>query len=281
MSTARDDASEAATGLPDIVPEILRLREGGESLVVVTLVRAEGLPTYPGARMVVSGSGERAGSLHPALDAPLVEEANRVLREKRSRLRSYRRGETGLEDVGVRGGDVDVYFEVLARRPSLVVVGAGHIAQPLAAVAKLLEFEVTVVDDRPEYASRERFPQADHVLLGPYRERLAALPLHSDSYLVLVTRGHVHDAAALEEVLDSEAAYIGMIGSKRRVRAVLESMARAGRDRERLIRVHAPVGIDIGADTPAEIAIAIMAEIINLRRGGHAPSLSLGERLNV
>ncbi|MGH2448788.1 MAG: XdhC family protein, partial [Chloroflexota bacterium] len=130
-------------------------------------------------------------------------------------------------------------------------------------------------------ASAERFPSADQILLGPYRETIAGIETDSDSYIVLVTRGHVHDQACLEHALGTAAAYIGMIGSRRRVRTVMSHLRDAGYPAERLEAVHAPVGLDIGAQTPAEIALAVMAEIVNVRRGGKATSLMLGERLRV
>jgi xanthine dehydrogenase accessory factor len=233
------------------------------------------------ARLFVGEKGEVEGTIHPDLDPLLIEDARLSLHEKRSRVRSYRFTEGGAEYVGIQGGEADVFFEVLARPPKLVVVGAGHIALPLARMAKLLDFEVTVLDDRPEYANRERFPDADQILVGPYRQKLAGVPLDSDTYIVLVTRGHVHDQACLEQVLDSPAAYIGMIGSKRRVRTVMQHARESGHEVEKLQRVYAPIGLDIHAKTPAEIALAIMAEIVNVRRRGRAPSLALQERLRV
>jgi xanthine dehydrogenase accessory factor len=269
-------------GFRDLLPEALAAQERGEGAVIVTVVaalRAEG--PAPGSRLLVSERGEVHGRILQELDPVLRDDALTSLEEGRSRVRSYRLVGDTVEAVGLEGGDVDLFFEVLARPPRLIIVGAGHIAVPLARMARLLDFEVSVLDDRPEYAQAERFPDADRILVGPYAETLAQLPVNRDTYVVLVTRGHVHDQACLELIIDSDAAYIGMIGSKRRVRTVLERARDRGHDAKKLQRVFAPIGLDISAETPAEIAVAIMAEIVNVRRRGRAPSLARGDRLRV
>lgn len=176
-------------------------------------------------------------------------------------------------------GYAKVFIEVQVQPPHLIVVGAGHIAVPLAQIGSINDFEVTVLDDRPQYAHVSRFPTADRVIAGPFREELrtlrAAGKLDHHTYIVLVTRGHQYDVDCLLEVLDDPLAYIGMIGSQRRVRAVFELLEREQRiPPEKFDRVYAPVGIDIGARTPAEIAVCIMAEIINVMRSGPAQPLS-------
>lgn len=251
-------------------------------LVVVTVVANRSpYPVVTSSRMAVFADGEVRGSLHPDLNAVFAARAISCLEERKSQLRSFNTQVDPIAEVGVAGGDFEVFFEVLPPAPVLVIVGAGHIAVPLARLAALAEFRVVIVDDRPEYASPDRFPDASTLLVGPYRSTLAQVPIDPDTFIVLVTRGHVHDRACLEQVLNSPAAYIGMIGSRRRVRTVMQHAAENGSDPNLLRRVFAPIGLDIGAQTPAEIAIAIMGEIINLRRGGNARSLAIGERLDV
>jgi xanthine dehydrogenase accessory factor len=248
----------------------------GVGAVIATVIATSGASgAAVGDRMVVYGDRSSAGTIDERLDTLLVDRAARSLEDRQSRTRSYALSDGDAGDVGVEGGELDVFFEVLARPPRIVIVGAGHIAAPLAAIAKLLDFDVSVLDDRPEYANRERFPSADHILVGPYRETVASLLADRDTYIVLVTRGHVHDLACLEEVITSPAAYIGMIGSKRRVRTVLERARAHGVDPDRLRPLHAPIGLDIGSQSPAEIAVAIAAEIISVRRGRMAKSLSV------
>jgi xanthine dehydrogenase accessory factor len=245
----------------------LAAKERGKAAVIVTVVDARrNLQARPGNRMVVYEGGTAKGSIEPLLDGLLLSQALKSLEERRSATRSYALEGAHPRDVGVRGGEIDVFFEVMATPPTLVVVGAGHIAVPLVAIAKILDFFVTVIDDRPEYANEERFPLADSILIGPYRETVASLSVDLDTFVVLVTRGHVHDLACLEEVISSPAAYIGMIGSKRRVRTVIDHAREKGFDPAQLQRLHAPIGLDIGAQSPAEIAVAIAAEMIGVLR---------------
>lgn len=266
------------TRLRGLLPVLL---QSGGRVVAAVIANRTSLPVPPGSRLMVCEDGSTAGSVHHVLDPFLAAAAQEHLSRRDSQLVSYRLTGTGLESVGRQGGDLDVFFEVLARPPRLIVVGAGHIALPLSRIAKLLDFHVTIVDDRPELASRERFPDADEIVIGEYRPTVSGLTIDRDTWVVLVTRGHVHDQACLEEVLPTDAAYIGMIGSKRRVRTVLAHAAENGADPDRLRRVHAPIGLDIKALTPAEIAVAIMAEIVSVRRGGDGRSLALGDRLRV
>jgi xanthine dehydrogenase accessory factor len=176
-------------------------------------------------------------------------------------------------------GEVKAFVEVQVQPPHLIIVGAGHIAVPLASIASTCDFSVTVLDDRPQYAHPARFPTAQQVIAGSFREELAALRnkvgFDKHTYIVLVTRGHQHDVDCLVEVLDDPLAYIGMIGSQRRIRAVFDLLEQEqGIPSEKFDRVYAPIGLDIGARTPAEIAVCIMAEIINVMRNGPAVSMS-------
>jgi xanthine dehydrogenase accessory factor len=164
-----------------------------------------------------------------------------------------------------------------APTPTLLIAGGGHVGQAIAALAHTLDFRVTVIDDRADIVSAERFPHATR-LAGSIERTLAGQPLDPHTFVVIVTRGHRNDAAALSAVIRSDAAYIGMIGSNRKVRTILEGLLRDGVGRERLYRVHAPVGLEIGAITPGEIAVSVCAELIAARRG---QSESLGRTLKI
>jgi xanthine dehydrogenase accessory factor len=188
-------------------------------------------------------------------------------------------GELGRRALG---GDPDVpaglhalpcgqaYLEVHRPAPELVIVGAGHVAQPLAEAGALLGMEVTVLDGRPDFATRERFPRAARVLRVDLMDPFASVRIHAGSHVVLVTRGHRYDFEALRRLLgaEPEPAYLGMIGSRRRVRATFTKLLEEGVDSVRLGRVRAPLGLDIRAQTPAEIAVAVAAEMVLVRRGG-------------
>jgi xanthine dehydrogenase accessory factor len=186
--------------------------------------------------------------------------------------------EAGVERPGCRllAGGIELYVERWAAPPELVIVGAGHIARPLCAAGRLLDFRVTVVDDRPDFATRERFPEADRVVVAETGDMLAGVHVGSRTHLVLVTRGHRHDYDCLKALAARAAtpAYVGMIGSRRRVRAAFEQLAAEGVEAWWLERIHAPLGLDIGAETPAEIAIAVAAEIVLVARGGTGRPLS-------
>lgn len=170
----------------------------------------------------------------------------------------------------IPGAGIELYVERMMPPPDLVIVGAGHIAQPLSHLGRLLDYRVTVVDDRPDFARRERFPDADRVVVVDFDDPFAGIPIGPRTFVVLVTRGHRYDydcARALARV-GAEPAYLGMIGSRRRIRAAFEQLAGEGFSVEWLERVHAPLGLDVGAETPAEIAVAIAAEMILAARGG-------------
>lgn len=203
------------------------------------------------------------------LEAQVVESAREAIASRRHHLAR----------LAVSNGHVEVFIEVQQRPLDLIIVGAGHIAQPLCQIGAMCDFRVTVIDDRPQYARRDRFPQAAEVIAAPMaetlREWLGQGRLGPDTYVVLVTRGHQHDIDCLLEILDAPLAYIGMIGSRRRVTAVFQLLSEEkGIPAAKFDRVHAPIGLDIGAHTPAEIAVSIMAEIIKVRRGGTGISLS-------
>ncbi len=245
---------------PHVLLEAIRNRE---PVALATVVSG---PTA-GRQAVVWSDRPPLGSLGLAgLEAQVIADAQAVLRGRQHKLLRYRTA----DEVPVA-----VFVEVQRRAPELLIVGAGHIAVPLAQIAALCDFVVTVLDDRPSFAHPSRFPTARRVLAAPLRQTVRDLPMDADTFIVLVTRGHSHDVECLLEVLDRPVAYIGMIGSQRRVDAVFELLAsEQGIDPATFDRVYAPIGLDIGARTPAEIAVCIMAEIINVYRGGPAVSLS-------
>jgi xanthine dehydrogenase accessory factor len=209
------------------------------------------------------------------LESRVIAEAQDVLRGRQHRLLRYA-GTRGQEsEIGSTEQPFSVFVEVQRRAPELLIVGAGHIAMPLAQIAGMCDFSVTVLDDRPSFANQARFPTAQQVIAAPLRETVRDLPMDADTFIVLVTRGHSQDVECLLEVLDRPVAYIGMIGSQRRVDAVFELLeTEMGIDPAKFDPVFAPIGIAIGARTPAEIAVCITAEMINVLRGGPAVSIS-------
>jgi xanthine dehydrogenase accessory factor len=181
------------------------------------------------------------------------------------------RGVTVPMTVTDEAGKQSIFEPAFGPTPTLVIAGAGHVGAALAAVARQTDFAVTVIDDRPDLLAAERFAGCTCMTAatagGGIEGELSRLTLDDQSYVVIVTRGHRNDAAALRAVVNSEARYVGLIGSKRKVLTIFEDLLRQGVSRERLARVHAPIGLDVGAVTPGEIAVSIAAELVAVRRG--------------
>lgn len=171
-----------------------------------------------------------------------------------------------------------IFLDVQPGLQTLLIVGAGHIAQPLCEMGNLLGFRTVVVDDRRAFANRERFPGATDIEVGPFVETLERMNVNDQTFAVVVTRGHNWDEASVRALLSRKPAYLGMIGSKRRSRATLERLASQGYGEEELARIHTPMGLDLSAETPAEIAVAIAAEIVRIRRNGPVQSISLAAK---
>lgn len=172
-----------------------------------------------------------------------------------------------------------VFVDPISGAQRLIIVGAGHIAQPLATLGSMLGFHVTVIDDRASFANRERFPTADQIIVKPFAAAIGSLKLDRHCYLISVTRGHAFDEEAVREALKQPGCFIGMIGSRRRVKATLARIEESGVDAKLLDEVHAPLGVDIAAETPEEIAISIIAEIIRQRRSGVRDDFNLGAKV--
>ena len=262
-----------------IAQEVVRAARGGPAVAVATVIRAPAA-TEPaiGAKLLVRAGGPRLGSLGGrALEEAVAADCHAAMaRLPRSQVESlfYAADGTRLRRVEAGAGEFEVMIEVTERPATLLIIGAGHVGQSIATIAAHAGFSVTVLDDREAFANEERFPMADRVVCGDLVEELRNIALDSATYVVLVSRGHKQDELGLREVVTSDAAYVGMIGSLRRVGTVLTHMAREGVVSEALERVHTPIGLDIGAETPEEIAVSIVAELIAVRRGGTGGKLS-------
>jgi xanthine dehydrogenase accessory factor len=233
--------------------------------VLATITAAQGSsPRGIGAKMLILADGTTVETVGGGvLERQVVTDALACLASGASRSETYQlrqEGEHALD--ALCGGEATVFLEVHAPDRTLIIVGAGHVGQRLCAIAKLLDYVVVVLDPRQEMVSRERFPQADQLICGDPARTAELCSLGEGSHIVIVTHSHQHDAAALRAVVDSPAAYVGMIGSANKVRAIFAQLADDGVEPELLARVHSPIGLDIGAETPAELALCIMAEIV-------------------
>ncbi len=266
MSAANSRGVSAAQA----VSRALAALQGGQALALVTVVNGPSPDALGGRLLVTSGTVEGTLGFQE-----LDERAVRLARE------SLASRDRGLRRIELEEAAWEVYIEPQHAPPELVIVGAGHIAQPLCSIGAMLGFRVTVMDDRSEYANRARFAEADRVLVVDFDDPFREVPIGPETYLVLVTRAHKYDYDCIRQLLKMEArpAYLGMIGSRRRVRAAFEALVAEGVDPGRLENVRAPVGLDIGAETPEEIAVSIAAEIISYRRGAGGTPLTEQERV--
>jgi xanthine dehydrogenase accessory factor len=249
-----------------------RYLDEGKPLVVATVVTASGsTPRKPGTKMIVHEDGSIDFTLGGGpFEALVIEDAREALRAGACALKAYRFLPVGENATGMTcGGDVEVFLDVHRRAPRVVVFGGGHVALPLAALAKTCGFRVAVIDDREEFASRERFPSADDVVHADGGYVRCDFPLEEDDYVVVVTRCHQTDDVCLRHVLDDdrEPAYVGVVASRRKAKVLLAKLRQDGYPAERLRAVRSPVGLDIGAESTEEIAVSILGQIIAERSG--------------
>ena len=253
---------------PDLFEELSRRRRRGERLVLATVIRVAGsTPRDVGARMLLLADGTIRGTVGGGVrEADVITAARELLARGGARLLAidFNQGLRGGEGP-VCGGTMEVFMERIDPARRAIIAGAGHVAFFLHRALALLEFRSVVVDPRPEWASEERFPGAT-LVHEPFPEGIASLGIGAPDAVVLVTPGHQHDRESLRRALATPAGYVGMIGSKTKVATVFQTLREEGIGDEQLARVHAPIGLAIGAETPAEIAIAIAAEIVAVFR---------------
>jgi xanthine dehydrogenase accessory factor len=252
--------------MADIYEEILKIKNKGECAALATVISTDGsTPREQGAKILIRQDGSIEGTVGGGLMEKMVrEEAVNVIENGIPKMVHF--DLTGKEKGGmICGGVAAVYIEAIVPKSAIFILGAGHIGFYLARIAKMADFRVVVGDNRPEYANRERFPEADEILAEDYDKIFTKLTVNSSAFIVIVTHGHTHDQAVLEWALTTRARYIGMIGSRKKTRQVLDNLISKGFSEEDIDkRVHSPIGLDIKAETPAEIAISIMAEIIQV-----------------
>lgn len=266
--------SQIADSTDRIYQEILRLRSEGEVAALATVIRTSG--STPGKnlfRMLVYSDEATLGSVGGgAFEAKVISEALDVVKTRAPKIFKFRLnecGETLSDDQPICGGEMEVLIEPIEPKPTIYIMGAGHVGQALAGIGTIVGFRTVVIDDRNRFANRKRFENADEVLVLNFESAALAdkVQPNRSSYIVIVTRGHQHDKTVLKAFIRSDAAYIGMIGSRKKVKTVFQSLVEEGVEQQLLGRVYAPIGIDIGAQTASEIAVSIMAEIIAIAKG--------------
>jgi xanthine dehydrogenase accessory factor len=253
----------------DIYEEIVKLRKEGRRGAVATIVNVRGsIPAFETAKMLVRDDGSIAGTIGGGcVEAEVWQAAREVMESEKPRSLTFNLNQDPKYDTGlVCGGTLDIFIEPVLPPALLYIFGAGHVAVNLYKTATNAGFEVTVIDDRAAYANRERFPEAQEVIAEDFDQAMTRLTPSESAYIVIVTRGHRDDMRVLRWAVQTHARYIGMIGSRRKTIAIFRELSKEGIPAERFERVHAPVGLDIGAITPEEIAVAITAELIAIRR---------------
>jgi xanthine dehydrogenase accessory factor len=251
----------------DIYREIVRLADAGEDAAVATVIMVSGsTPREEGAKMLVYGNGRTLGTVGGGnIEKTVIQEAIETIKTGQPRKLEYKlnpQGELGM----ICGGDTEVFIEPVKAAPRLFIFGAGHIGVPLAKMAAMTDFKVVVVDDRPDFATQARFPDAEEVIISDFGESFEKVKVSPSSFIVIVTHGHMGDEMVLDGALRTPAKYIGMIGSRTKNQAVYGHLLAKGFTQADLDRVHAPIGLHIHAQTPEEIAVSILGEMIQVRR---------------
>jgi xanthine dehydrogenase accessory factor len=264
----------------DVFDELVRLRALGQKCALATIVEVRGsIPSYESAKLLVREDGSMLGTIGGGcVEAEVWNAAREVLDTEKPRRLKFSLGQDAAYDNGlICGGQLDVFVEPVLPVPTAFIFGAGHISKSLATVVTLAGFRAVVIDNRESFANRDRFPDAAEVHAAEYEEIFPQLAVHETSYVIVVTRGHRDDMRVLRLAIGSPARYIAMIGSRRKVLNVVRELEKEGIARPDLERIYAPMGLDLGAISPEEIAISVAAEMIAVRRNpaGRWRSLSM------
>jgi xanthine dehydrogenase accessory factor len=268
----------------DLYRRMAALMEQGTPFTLATIVESLGsTPRKVGAKMLVLPDGSIAGTVGGGkVELQVIADAREALERGASRTVKYELRQEGEFALGMAcGGETVVFLEVHRPQERLLIIGAGHIGQRLTPMAKLLDFHVTVLDSREEFVTPERLPQADSLVVGHPARTSELVAIDDSTHVVIVTHGHLHDKDALRAVVGSPARFVGMIGSRRKVKTVLSELEEEGVPAESLVRVKAPIGLDLGGQTPGEISVSILAQIVAEQhgRGAAPPALSIAETM--
>jgi xanthine dehydrogenase accessory factor len=241
-----------------IYQEAAKIRQKGGSAILATLISVDGAFTKEkGSKVLMKASGEKVGFLWGGVDLEkkILEDGEVLLKEKKPKVMVF----------SSENRKMDILLEPIFSEPTVYIFGGGHVSEQLAPLAKKVHFKVVVIDDREMFANRTRFPEADEVIVSEFEECFNQLHIDETSYIVIVTRGHLYDGFVLKQAVKTKTRYIGMIGSKKKIRTLYQNLMEEGISKDTLARVYAPIGIDINSETPEEIAVSIVAELIKVR----------------
>ena len=260
----------------------MRLRKIGQKCAVATIVQVNGsIPSYESAKMLVREDGSMVGTIGGGcVEAEVWNAAREVIHTEKPRHLTFSLGQDAAYDNGlICGGQLNIFVEPVTPQPCAFIFGGGHVSKSISKIASMAGFATVIVDDREAFSNAERFPEADTTYAAPYEEVFGKLNVTSSSYLVIVTRGHRDDMRVLRWAVKTEARYIAMIGSRRKTISVVKELEKEGLARELFQKVFAPMGLEIGAETPEEIAISVVAEMIAVRRAPEADWRALSKSI--
>ena len=264
-----------------LLEALLAAQNSNEPVVLAVVIRAQGsVPRHAGAKMLVHADGRTRGTIGGGeMESRVVAAALEALRDGQPRVVPYSLVDPQRGDPGVCGGSVEIYVEPYNTPNTLLVMGCGHVGRALATLGHWLGFRVVAWDDRPELATRENVPDADVWLSGAPANLLDAVAIDARTYLALVTRNVMVDRQLIPLLLDTPAAFIGVMGSRRRWEETRRLLLADGRAADKLARVVSPIGLEINAESPNEIAVSIMAQVIMAQRGGDGQSIDTNKRI--
>jgi len=253
----------------DLYDEIVRLRKLGQKCAVATIVQVNGsIPSFESAKILVREDGSFMGTVGGGcVEAEVWNAAREVLETEKPRHLSFSLGQDAAYDEGlICGGQLNIFVEPVIPQPRAFIFGGGHVSKGISKIATLAGFSTSIIDNREAFANAERFPEAEATYAEEYEDVFPKLPVNSSSYIIIVTRGHRDDMRVLRWAVNTPAKYIAMIGSKRKTISVVHELEKEGIPREAFEKVFAPMGLEIGAEMPEEIAISVVAEMIAVRR---------------
>jgi len=253
----------------DLYDEIVRLRKLGQKCAIATIVQVNGsIPSFESAKILVREDGSFLGTVGGGcVEAEVWNAAREVIETEKPRHLSFSLGQDAAYDEGlICGGQLNIFVEPVIPQPRAFIFGGGHVSKGISKIATLAGFSTSIIDNREAFANAERFPEAEATYAEEYEDVFPKLAVNSSSYIIIVTRGHRDDMRVLRWAVNTPAKYIAMIGSKRKTISVVHELEKEGVPREAFEKVFAPMGLEIGAELPEEIAISVVAEMIAVRR---------------